>query len=264
MISIKDQAAKILERWYWKSPYDIDHMGGISHDELKSSEKNLILNDKELILELNKKGTKFILNNNIKLVDFVSSELKNDKELMLALIRTNGHNLELINEEFKSDKEFVLAAVNSTRVALKYANEKFLNDDDVLKCIILKFPHEITNAPIRIKKDREFISKLVKMHSGAWVNIDDEFKNDVKFLLDFWIYIKEIMKDAINSDYSLNYNSKILLDNMSEDIKPFFNSLNKNTKNQDFIKEMDISFNRLVLHEELSATSNKPNKKMKV
>ncbi len=55
---------------------------------------------------------------------YASEELKNDKEVVLEAVKTNGFALNDASEELKSDKEIVLEAVKKVGLALGYASEE--------------------------------------------------------------------------------------------------------------------------------------------
>ena len=54
----------------------------------------------------------------------VSTELRNDKEVVLAFLKINAMQLELASEQFKDDEEVVAFAVSQNKNALQYASPR--------------------------------------------------------------------------------------------------------------------------------------------
>ena len=86
--------------------------------------------DKQLVLEVFKSKGEFF---NWHVLDHVSENLKNDKEVVLAAVKQSGYALEYASENLKNDKEVVLAAVKTDSDAIGYASKKLQADKDVIK-----------------------------------------------------------------------------------------------------------------------------------
>jgi hypothetical protein len=64
--------------------------------------------------------------------EYISEELKKDKEVVLAAVKQDGYALQYASEELKKDKEVVLAAVKQNGYALKYASEELKKDKEFM------------------------------------------------------------------------------------------------------------------------------------
>ena len=60
-------------------------------------------------------------------LDFASSELKSDREIVWAAIQQNGRVLACASDDLKNDLGIVLAAVQQNGRALQYASMKSVN-----------------------------------------------------------------------------------------------------------------------------------------
>ena len=110
--------------------------------ELENSEKNITVNFK---------NNKYVLKN---ILDFVSTELKDDKEFIMSIIKNNGYILKYISERLQDDKEIVMASIKSNGGPLKYASERLQEDEEIKRIITEQnvFKDELECAYEEIKK----------------------------------------------------------------------------------------------------------------
>jgi hypothetical protein len=59
----------------------------------------------------------------ISLLQFASSELLNDKEVILEAVKKYGPMLELASKELKNDVEIVLEAIKQNSLSIQFASE---------------------------------------------------------------------------------------------------------------------------------------------
>jgi hypothetical protein len=261
MKNIKKEAAQILINWYDKVSYGDDNPECTNHNELILLLGHPVFDDKELIIEINKQAKNFIRYNDVRLLDFLSHELQRNKELVLELVKINGNNLHFANAQFTDDKEIVLESVKANPESFCYCSERLKDDDDIVNHIIQFSPEQISLTPDRFKKNKEIAIGLLKINSHLITALEPEFKSDKDVLLECWKSIKE---HAIYGSFRLKRSVQILIDNMGEDIRPFFNKVNVEEDNPNLIKEIDISFNHLALNKELNPAQNRQTKKIKI
>ena len=77
---------------------------------------------------INKKFTK---NEPPKKLDYASDELKADKEVVMAAVKSKGWALQFATDELKADKEVVLVAIKSDPDAIEYASGSLKNDKEI-------------------------------------------------------------------------------------------------------------------------------------
>ena len=82
-----------------------------------------IKNNKEMVLEIIKHDGLFYC--------FVSEKLRNDRDFLLKMIRINPNIVEYLSDKLKDDKELIIEAVKINSQALKYASKRLKNDEDV-------------------------------------------------------------------------------------------------------------------------------------
>ena len=66
------------------------------------------------------------------LIDFASTEMKDDKELMLQAVKTVGGALEFASDRLKDDYEVVLEAVKNDGWVICYASERLRNEKEIV------------------------------------------------------------------------------------------------------------------------------------
>jgi hypothetical protein len=126
----------------------------------------------------------------------MSDKVKNNKEIVLALIKINWFVLQYANEELKNDKEVVMEAVKQNGWALQFASNELRSDKEV-----------VMEAIKQNKKILEHASKLIpkwfKEESKNMYFMDNK-NEELSKLLNFedWISLNK-------DDLLLNYENKI-------------------------------------------------------
>ncbi|KAG2373772.1 hypothetical protein C9374_011861 [Naegleria lovaniensis] len=126
-------------------------------------------------------------------------EHRNDREIVLAFMRRNGHALYekekcgnfIIPEEFRNDIEIILAALLSKDPCSFNDIPQHCRESKELLLRILNLPHgfdydiDFSNILIGFveRKDQEVIAAL-KKNATYWNDLSDDFWNDRDFLLD--------------------------------------------------------------------------------
>ena len=141
--------------------------------------------DKEFVLELFKY--------NQKNLEFVSDNLKDDKEVVEASVSTcqSAYLFEFASDNLKDDKDFVLHLIDKTRFCyLKYISDRLKNDKDIILATVKTNPDDITRIPDKFKKDKDVILAAYNCSSNGYdifnyVNKETVYSND---------FIEEIRK----------------------------------------------------------------------
>jgi hypothetical protein len=260
----KKEAENLLISWneyLYKIGFKHKKAGYNAHKDIKRLIKEPI-NDKELIKELCEQAIDFFFLTKVRILDFCSEELKNDREIILTVLQAYGDNLALLSPKLQDDTEIVLAAVGSTD-ALQYASERLRDDDIVVILSLITDPETIEFASDRFRNDRELSLQLVKKHHYMFDKISIEFKNDPTFISEYWEHIKECYSSSIQMD---NYILRIL-NNIGDKLKPYFKDINLNDGSANLVKEFETYLNLAVLNKELNneqSISKKKNKKPKL
>ena len=68
---------------------------------------------------------------------YVSEDLRNDRELVIAAVEQNGDALEYASEDLRNGRELVMKAVEQYGDALRYASEDFEIYYDLLVFLVM-------------------------------------------------------------------------------------------------------------------------------
>ncbi|EFC37181.1 predicted protein [Naegleria gruberi] len=114
---------------------------------------------------------------------------KNDKELVLEVIKKFRPSIQQADELIRNDKKFILETVKQKGTALEYVSEDFKNDPDIIKAAVGNNVHALTYVDESWKKDRDFVLQLVEIDGAALEYVDPKFQKD-----------REIVKIALQND----------------------------------------------------------------
>lgn len=95
--------------------------------------------------------------------EVVADSLKNNRELMLRIVKKNGKEILYLNEEFKNDKEFILAALSEWEYYYERLNPIQKKDKDIAIAVLKKnktYAAEILSSILL--KDPEIIALFNK------------------------------------------------------------------------------------------------------
>lgn len=256
MNNIKEEAKRTLEQWYKEFGYNEKHRICTNHRNFKIRIGHLIFTDKNLIREINEQGKNFIKKNDIKLADFLDAELKNDKNLILELIKINGSNLSVLKNEFKNDEEIVWLAVGNCKEIFACASERLRDNDKLVNFILNIAPKQIRHTSDRFKNNKNLVSKMIANNTSILPYIHEDLKNDLDIILLIW---KDIGNYKVFSD-----KTAFLLNNMGENMKLNFDGVDPDLEEDVVINQMKNCFNNLILRKELNSNFNKKLPKVKV
>ena len=95
------------------------------------------------------------------------SLIKDDKELMLALVKRRGLALLHAGYELKCDRDVVMTAVESNGWALLFATRELKRDRDVVMAAVGCHGGVLAFAPDELRNNQEIVLAAVKSSSGA-------------------------------------------------------------------------------------------------
>jgi hypothetical protein len=163
------------------------------------------------------------INRNPKLFKYASQTLLSNRDFLLTkILNKYGALLEYVSEDLKNDKELTTIAILNDSFAFNYISNKlkkddlFMNDlftninnDDIIKNIISNDENEdsFKYAPSTIKSDIKFILELIKRGNHRCIEfVPDKIKSDkdffMKVLTYYPIYYKELEKNNFYGLYS--------------------------------------------------------------
>ena len=138
---------------------------------------------------------------------YADKSLKKDKEVVLAAVKQNGIALYYADESLKKDKEVVLSAVIQNGYALEYADESLKKDKEVVLSAVIQNGHALEYADESLKKDKEFVLAAVKQNGNALCYADESLKKDNEFiqqLIQYTIFAYRYINDGILTGKKFN------------------------------------------------------------
>ena len=152
----------------------------------------------KLIILNNKNNSYNIIKNNIyynivslavkqdgHALKFASSDLQNDKDIVLEAVTQNALSLKHASIDLKNDKEFILECVKYSPNCLIYTNNNLKNDKEiVLECIKHNNKFCLENISDNLRNDKEFILECIKYNKECLEFANDNLRNDKEFILE--------------------------------------------------------------------------------
>jgi len=138
-----------------------------------------------------------------RILDNVPENFRDEEEIMLEIIKSDGFALDKASERLRLDKAFNIKALEN---GAYYNNihKSLLDDRDIVLKAMQKHPHQFESIPKRFKADREIVLTVVAKKGGYGKYIKDcplEMRDD-----------PDIIKAAvIDSDFNIRYASPRLL-----------------------------------------------------
>lgn len=148
---------------------------------------------------------------------YISSELKDDKELVVAAVKQNGHALEYASARLQNDKQVVALAIAQCGFALKYASSKLQDDKEIVIASVSQYGNTLEYASPRLQDDKEVVTAAVKHLGDALKYASKRFQDDKEIVIKACkqncfvsLYISSRLKkdrDVILANVKNNYNS---------------------------------------------------------
>ncbi len=126
--------------------------------------------EKEVVLEAVKQSGMAL--------EHASEDLKKDREVILEAVKQSGMALQYASEDLKKDQEVVLEAVKQSGVACIHADEAIWDSIAFIFSVLEIDIDNLSHLPIRVREDKDFIIKLVKVNGMHLEKLEDNFKND--------------------------------------------------------------------------------------
>lgn len=176
-------------------------------------------NDKEFFLEAIKNKDMYIIEN-------ACDEIKNDKDIALAILRYNSLGITNVSEEIKRDKEFMLNFIKENPKENKrifYDLKELRGDKEFITEFIkiTKCPAYIKDASEDVRNDKKLMSQLIPLGYMSVQYLGKELLKD-----------SEMINDILLTDIKRFVNSE------SDVVKR--NSFKNLTSNMDFLSKTNV------------------------
>ena len=193
---------------------------------LERSPKN-ILDYISIELQNNKNIVLFAIKNNSAALEFASSKLQNDKEVVIESVKQNGMLLRFASKNLQKDKEIVLIAVKNYGFALRYASRALQKNKTIVLAAIKSSPHSLQFANSLLQNNKNIVFEAVKQDGTSLQYASSILQNNKK------IIVKAIEEDIL----ALLYISKKIKNNDKIILKAI---KNKDSNLKNYIDNIDI------------------------
>jgi hypothetical protein len=181
----------------------------LSYYSLNFASKNL-KNDKEFILKAIKQSTG-------KILQYSGEKMKQDKEVVIEAVKSHSCSLKFASEELKNDIDVVMALLSTKKDfdlddPFKFVGKKFKGDREIALKAVKRNGKSIQSVSEDLMKDREIILNALKNEYIVFkflIQIDSDYMND-----------KEIVLAAVQSNRRmLQYASEEMKNDMDVGLK---------------------------------------------
>jgi hypothetical protein len=97
--------------------------------------------------------------NAIEIIQNLSNNLINDKEIVKYLIKKDGNALQYVSEDLQNNREIVMTAVKKNGCSIKYASDSLRHDRKIIMTAIKNNPFALLNIPLSLRQ--EFINMCI-------------------------------------------------------------------------------------------------------
>ncbi|MBR8700480.1 MULTISPECIES: DUF4116 domain-containing protein [unclassified Fusobacterium] len=119
-----------------------------------------------------------LVSQDYKILQNLTKEQQNNKDIVLAAIQHDGRALEFASDELKDNKEVVLKAVNSNGLSLEFASDKLKNDKETVMAAIENNPDSIEFASLKLKNNKDISKETVKRKGINLRFLSEEIRSD--------------------------------------------------------------------------------------
>jgi hypothetical protein len=152
------------------------------------------------ISPLNKKDVLNLVRQDWKALQFLSSRIKSDKDVVFETIKQNGNALQYASKELQANKGIVMEAVKLDGEALQYASKELQADKDVVSEALKGNYTALKHASKELRADKKMIMIAVKLDGNALEFASEKLRTD-----------KEIVLAAVKQNgMALEYASKLM------------------------------------------------------
>ena len=155
---------------------------------------------------------KEILRSGVPVLEQASAELKNDRELVLAAVKTYAHSLKFASEELRNDKVVVLTAMAAFQrygdvvggSIFQYASKGLKNNKDVVLEAVQISSGALEYASDDLRNDKEIVLAAMKRNGYALQYASEDFRNDPEVVLaavktnGYWSALRYASEDLRN------------------------------------------------------------------
>ena len=212
-----------------------------------NSVSDRLKNDKEFIGEIVTLGT------GRNRLEFIPDKFKDDKDIVLKAMKTDGISLEFVSDRLKEDKEVVMTAVKNNWKALEFVPDKFKDDKDIIMEVVKQNGKALKLASENMQKDREIVLASITSTrygtSNSLTTINEKFRDDKEIVMEAMSYSGgygyELISDRLKNDKEVTYcyasqesfNITKILDKFKEDKEIIMRGIGSTWRESNYILE---------------------------
>ena len=114
-------------------------------------------------------------------LEYASERLKKDKIMVLKSLNHYGFPLSFADKSLKEEREFIKKAVEENSYSILYIGKNLQKDRELILLAIQNDEAILGELP-KLRKDKAFISLLIKKDLNVFPYIDDSLKNDSELI----------------------------------------------------------------------------------
>lgn len=144
-------------------------------------------------------------------------EYKNDPEIILSALKTNGNVINGLSSEQKSDPVLALLAVSSNPYSYQYLEGEAKENRDVIKLTLSKNGNYFKEIPVQLQRDPEFILTALKNNGLMFNQLPKDLQSNHDYIREALLCnFNSIKKMAGNPELSKVLTKELILDSFAK------------------------------------------------
>ena len=131
--------------------------------------------DKEVVLQaVQKDGL---------LLEFASSRLRNDRSVVIEALQNSGDAIKFAGSTFRDESDVILLAYKTYKNAFEYASKRVKDSTDLFISLVSKKGEELKWASERLKASKSVVSKAVSNNGSSLQHANEKLRDDKEVVL---------------------------------------------------------------------------------
>lgn len=147
--------------------------------------------------------------NSVNVLEYVTDEIKTDKEVAKQLVEISGASLNYLAPEMKNDRDLAKIAVSHTKRGLRFVSPELRNDEEIVKLAMETNVENIEFISDRLKADANIVGKAVNQDFNLVKHISPDLRENEKLadafakydLMEDYKWDRVSLKDVVNNNY---------------------------------------------------------------
>jgi hypothetical protein len=114
---------------------------------------------------------------------YASAKLRDDEELARLSLRINTSTFESLSERLRSKKDFVRDVVEKSGYELNFASAILKDDPEIVKIAAIQYPPILMQISPRFREDDKFMISIIESNANAITAASAKLKDDKNFAI---------------------------------------------------------------------------------